>query len=165
MRALLPLVLLATFGCGSDLLGPDFAEELVHFGGCVDVIFYAVDSDDEVMVTFLAEGLVAEARAAGREISTVVELPTDDVELTVEQGSQISDATCDDVIEAPGPRVRHTWTAISGTATVRIRPPLESSGAQGDLVLEDVGFASGDEQPIKLERLEWQNVFVGWFPG
>lgn len=165
MRALLSLALLVTSGCGSDLLGPDFAEELVHFSGCGDVIYYAVDSDDEVMVIFRAEGLVAEARAAGSEISTVVELPMDDVELTVEQGSQISDATCDDVIEGPGPRVRRTWTAISGTATVRIRPLLDSSGTRGDLVLEDVGFASGDEQPIKLERLEWQNVVVGWFPG
>ena len=54
---------------------------------------------------------------------------------------------------------------ISGTATVRIRPLLDSGGVRGDLVLEDVGFASGDEQPIKLERLEWQNVVVGWFPG
>lgn len=165
MRALLPLLLLTTFGCGSDPLGPDFAEELTHFGGCGDVIFFAVDSDDEVMVTFLADGLVAAAREAGSETSTVVELPSDDVELIVQQGPQISDATCDDVIENDGPRVQRTWTAVSGTATVRIRPLSESSGGRGDLVLEDVVFASGDRAPITVERLEWQDVSVGWYPG
>lgn len=165
MRPLLPLLLLTAFGCGSDPLGPDFTEELTHFGGCADVIFFAVDSDDEVMVTFRAEGLVAEAREAGEETSTVVELPSDEVELIVEQGSRISDATCDDVIENDGPRVQRTWTAVSGTATVRIRPLPDPGGDRGDLVLEDVVFASGDEALIGLEPLEWQDVSVGWYPG
>lgn len=165
MRPLLSLLLVATSSCESDPLGPDFADELTHFGGCGDVIFFAVDSDDEVMVTFRAEGLVAEAREAGRETSTVVELPSDEVELIVEQGSRISDATCDDVIENDGPRVQRTWTALSGTATVRIRPLPDPGGDRGDLVLEDVVFAWGDEAPITVERLEWEDVSVGWYPG
>lgn len=127
MRALLPiLILLVTAGCGSHPLGPRFDQRFTHFGGCGDVVFFAVDSEDEVMVTFTATGLVAAAREAEAEASTVVELPSDDVALRVEQGSRISDATCDD---------------------------------------EDVVFTSGGADEVSLERLEWSNVSVGWFPG
>ena len=164
MRAPL-LMLLVILGCRSSLLEPDLEQGLNHFGGCGDVIFFAVDPDDEVMVTFRTEGLVAEARAAGTEISTVVAFPSDEVELIVEQGSRISDATCDDVILNSGPRVQRSWTAASGTATVRIRPVEGSSGARGDLVLENVVFTSGGADAVALERLEWTDVSVGWFPG
>jgi hypothetical protein len=164
MRALL-LTLLVSLGCGSNSLGPLFAQRLTHFSGCADVIFFAVDADDEVMLTFRADGLVAAARAAGTEITTVVELPSDDVELVVEVGSRISDAACDDVIENSGPRVQRSWTAASGTATVRIRPLDEWSGGRGDLVLEDVTFTSDGADDASLDRLEWLDVSVGWFPG
>jgi len=164
MRALLP-VLLVTVACGSDLLGPDFGERLTHFGGCGDVIFFAVDAADEVMVTFSADGLVAAALEAGTETSTVVAFPSEDAELIVERGSHISDATCDDVIENSGPRVQRSWTAVSGTATVRIRPLSASSGSRGDLVLEDIVLGSGGGNEITLQHLEWLDVSVGWYPG
>jgi hypothetical protein len=91
--------------------------------------------------------------------------PSDEVELVVEVGSRISDATCDDVIENSGPRVRRSWTAASGTATVRIRPLDDSSGGRGDLVLEDVDFRSDGADDASLEFLAWLDVSVGWFPG
>lgn len=166
MRFALLLILLAASACGSDPLGPEFAQSLTHLGGCADVIFFAVDEDDEVMVTFRAAGLVAAAREAGIETSTFVTFPSDDVELIVEQGSRISDATCDDVIENFGPRVEHAWTAVSGTATVRIRAEEDEwAGARGDLVLDDVVFTSNDADDVALERLEWVDVGVGWYPG
>ena len=161
----LPIILLGTAACGSDPLGPDFEERFTHFSGCADVIFFAVDDDDEVMLTFHAEGLVSAARAAGTETTTVIELPSDDVELVVEVGSRISDATCDDVIENSGPRVERTWTATSGTATVRIRPLESLDVGRGDLLLEDVVFTSDGADDATLERLEWLDVSVGWFAG
>jgi hypothetical protein len=166
MRALLfILILLVSVSCGSDPLEPQFARRLTHFSGCADVIFFAVDADDVVMVTFRAVGLVTAARAAGVETTTVFDLPSDEVELVVEVGSRISDATCDDVIENSGPRVRRSWTAASGTATVRIRPLDDSSGGRGDLVLEDVDFRSDGADDASLEFLAWLDVSVGWFPG
>jgi hypothetical protein len=165
MRAsILTLLLLASAGCGSSPLSPRLARDLTHFGGCGDVIFFAVDDDDEVLVTFRADGLVAAARAAGVETTTVIELPSDEVELVIEAGSRISDATCDDVIENGGPRVLRSWTAASGTATVRIRPVDEWS-ARGDLALEDVVFNSDGADDASVELLEWLDVSVGWFPG
>jgi hypothetical protein len=83
----------------------------------------------------------------------------------VEQGSRISDATCDDVVENSGPRVQRSWTAVSGTATVRIRPQEQSIGGRGDLVLQDIVFTSGGADQVSLERLEWLDVSVGWYPG
>lgn len=165
MRTLLLVLLVVTYGCGSDLLGPDFAQRLTRLGGCADVIFFAVDPDDEIMVTFRAEGLVAAAREAAIETSTVVTFPSDEAELVLEQGSRVSDATCDDVIESPGPRIQRSWTAASGTATVRIRPLEVPNGGRGDLVLEDVLFTSDDADDVTLDRLEWLDVSVGWYPG
>jgi hypothetical protein len=162
MRACL-LTLLVASACGGSPLGPDLQERFELFGGCADVVFYAVDADDEVQLTFFAEGLVTAAREADSETTTVFDLPAVDVSLIVEQGSHVSDATCDDVIEFPGPSVRRTWTATSGTATVRIRPGTD--GARGDLVLEDVTFSATGDDDLVLDRLEWQDVSVGWFAG
>lgn len=163
MRELLLLVLVVA-GCGTDLLGPELGDRFSHFGGCGDVIFFAVDAHDEVMVTFSAEGLVAAAREAGVETSIVIEFPSDAATLMVEQGSRISDATCDDVVENSGPRVRRTWTAVSGTATIHMRPMEGADGVRGDLELEDIVFTAGTDQ-VTLERLEWSDVSVGWYPG
>jgi len=157
------LVLLATSACGGSLLGPSLDEQFERFGGCADVVFYAVDADDEVQMTFVAEGLVAAALQAGSETTSVFELPAEKVSLVVEQGSHISDATCDDVIEFPGPSVRRTWSASSGAATVRIRPG--TLGSRGDLVLEDVVFSASGQDDLVVDRLEWLDVSVGWFQG
>lgn len=164
------LIVLATFGalgCGLDLLGPEFEQRLTHFGGCGDVRFFAVDAEDELMVSFGAQGLVAAARqAGGPETTALFDFPTNAATLVIEQGSRVSDAMCDDVIVGPGPRVRRTWTATSGSATVRIRPIEDAlDGARGDLVLEDVVFTSDDGDEVVLDRLEWVDVSVGWLPG
>jgi len=165
MRTLFVVLLLATFGCRTDPLAPGFTTRLAHFGGCADVIFFAVDGSDEVMVTFRAEALVAAAREAGRETTTVIDLPAEGVELIIEQGSRISDATCDDVIENRGPDVDRTWIASSGTATVRIRPLDEFTGGRGDLLLENIVFTSSGGDELVLEELEWMDVSLGWYPG
>lgn len=159
------MLLLVTSACGTDLLGPHFGESLDHFGGCADVTFFAVDDGDEIMVTFRADGLVTEALAAGVETSTVFDFPSAEAELVVEQGSRVSDATCDDVIENDGPDVDRTWVAVSGQATVRIRPVAAFDSGRGDLLLEDVVFATDEGDQVTLERLEWLDVSVGWFPG
>jgi hypothetical protein len=161
--ATVPLLLLASLGCGSDPLGPEFGQRFTHFGGCADVVLFAVDARDELMITFRADGLVQEAQGTGVPTETVIDLPADDVVLIVEQGSSVSDATCDDVVMQGGPRVGRTWTATAGSATLRISP--REGGGRADLVLEDVVFEADGEDEVTLERLEWQDVSVGWLPG
>ncbi len=160
----LPLAL-ALAGCATDPLGPGFPDRLTVFGGCADVIFYAVDAEDEVLVTFQTAGLVAAATTAGAETTVVLHLPHEGIELIVEQGSRISDAICDDVIENGGPRVDRTWFAASGTATVRIDPVDDETGARADLLLEDVVFTSASGEELRVDGLTWTDVFVGWYPG
>lgn len=166
-RALVFLASLVTvFGCGrSDPLGPSFVAELTIRGGCADVVFYAVDDDDELMLSFRAEGLVSEARSAGEgEAVTIFEFPAA-AQLTLEQGTRVSDAMCDDVIENGGPKVSRTWTAVSGTATARVRPQGGEDAASADLLLEEVVFEGDEGESVTVGRLEWTDVRVGWYPG
>lgn len=170
MRPLLACALVGLTGllaaCGSDPLGPDFEQRLTRQGGCADVIFFAVDADDEVMLSFRANGLVEEARDGGEQVVTNFDLSTSGAaSLIVERGSRISDAMCDDVIENDGPRVDRTWEAVAGRAIVTIRPGLTDFSARGDLMLEDVVVEDEDGDRVVIERMEWADVSVGWFPG
>lgn len=167
MRALVVIApLLTVVACsGSDPLGPNFESRLIDRGGCADVIFYAVDAGDEVMVSFVLHGAVSEARAAGQETLTILDLPETSAEVVLEQGTRVSDAMCDDVIEGSGPQIQRRWTATAGTATLRVRPAPDDAGARADLLLEDVVFESDGGAAVSLERLEWEDVRVGWFPG
>jgi hypothetical protein len=40
-----------------------------------------------------------------------------------------------------------------------------SNGGRGDLLLENVVFSTGGGDDLTLERLEWVDVSVGWYPG
>jgi hypothetical protein len=156
---------LAACSTGGDPLGPDFEQRFTRLSGCADVVFFAVDADDEVMLSFTADGLIAEARAAGTPVVTTLDLSRSAATLVVEQGARISDATCDDVIEGSGPRVLRSWSPVAGRATVTIRPGESGFDARGDLLLEDVVLEGRAGGGLVVERMEWVNVSVGWFPG
>jgi hypothetical protein len=151
--------------CWTDPPGPDFEQRLTYQSACADVIFFAVDESDRLMLTFRANGLVEEARNLGEEIVRTFDFPVAAADLVVEQGSRVSDATCDDVIENGGPQVDRTWGAVEGRALVTIRPGLTDFSARGDLLLEDVVVEDGDGSRAVIERMEWANLSVGWFPG
>lgn len=152
-------------GCGgTDPVGPNFHRELSSLGGCGDVVFYAVDADDRLMLSFRADGLVGEARAPGEPTVTTFQLPDPPAELILEQGTRVSDVMCDDVAENGGPQVQRTWTATAGSATVTVRLVPEPQNARADLLLEDVVLES-DGDRVTLDRLEWTDTPVGWFPG
>ena len=162
-----PLVLVSVLlaSCGADLLAPGFERSLSQRGGCGDVIFFAVDSADRLMLTFQVDGLVAEARTAGEPLTTVIDLSHVTATAFVEQGARVSDATCDDVIEGAGPRVDRTWTAVSGRATVTMRPDGVGDTARADAVLEDAVFRAHGGGSIEISRLEWTDTTVGWYAG
>lgn len=169
--ALAPLAVFALAAAcdGDGLTGPE-VERLALRGGCGDVVFYAVDDADEVMLTFIDAGVVEDAREQGGELVLTSNfgrgLGFPRPALRVVQGTRVSDATCDDVIENDGPQIRRSWTAVEGTSTLRVRPLVEQEGAMADLVLEDIVFQpDGDGRPFRVDRMEWIDVFVGWFPG
>lgn len=158
-------LILAACGGGGPLL-PELGTDLTRFGGCGDVIMYAVDEQDRAMVTFQAQGLVEEARASEEdEVEVVLDLSTTAGTAQIEYGARVSSTVCNDVIVPPGPRVDRVWTATAGSATLRIRPVSGSEGAFADLVLESVVFSSDGAEDITLEEVTWTDVFVGWYPG
>ena len=142
-----------------------FEQELTDDGGCGDVVFYAHDDVDTVMLTLYAEGLVGEATDAGVASDFDFTLPDDGVELIVEVGSKISDATCDDVIENGGPRVRETWTATAGTASITILPGETEWDAHGSMHLESVEFENEGGATVTLPSFDIEDVAVGWLAG
>ena len=168
----LTLVALLAAACeGDGLTGPE-VEELPLRGGCGDVLFYAVDDADEVMLTFIEPGAVEDARELGDEWVQTFDFghglgfprPT----LRVVQGTRVSDATCDDVLENGGPQIQRSWTAVQGRSTLRVRPLAGQEGAMADLVLENIVFHPDDDsdgRTIRIDRMEWIDVFVGWLPG
>ncbi len=158
----------ATIGGCVAPLEDGFETSLEEQGGCGDVVFYAVDSADEVMLTLVVDDLLREAHLAGEEATTQFDLPADEVTLIVEQGTKISDATCDDVIENGGPTVERAYTAVSGTVEITARPGDENdyTSASGDMKLKDVVFESeSGNKTITLETLSILNAEVGWFAG
>jgi hypothetical protein len=171
----LALMSLAGFGCapaaedGALTLEDGFEDALTNIGGCADILFYAVDEADEVMLSFSVGGLLQAANEAGEEQTTGFELPSDGLTLIVEVGEKVSDATCDDVIENGGPQVVRTYKAISGTAQITARPGEDEdySHASGDLLLENVEFESteGGAENITLDDLEILDASVGWYAG
>jgi len=150
---------------GTGPLTPNLEGNLTRMGGCADVLFFAVDQNDELMLSFRTEGAVSEAQTASEEMVTVFELPSPASELMLERGTRVSDATCDDAIEGDGPQVHRTWSAVSGTATVHIRPGTSPEDARADLFVEDVVLETDDGDEVVLERLEWTDIHVGWYPG
>jgi hypothetical protein len=159
------ILTLAACGGGKMLL-PELGADLTRFGGCGDVILYAVDAYDRVLVTFQAQGFVEEARASEKdEVEVVLDLSATAASARIDYGTRVSSTVCNDVIVPPGPSVDRVWTATAGTATLRVRPASSSVGAFADLRLESVVFSSDGAEDITLEELTWADVFVGWYPG
>jgi hypothetical protein len=150
-------------GCeiGTPTLVDGFEADLTTLLGCGDLSAYAVDADDEVMITVQLDGPLAAAN--GQETESVVTLPDPATVVRVEIGSKISDAACDDVIENGGANVAETWDAISGTVTVGVHPAEGDDRA--DVTLEDVVFESPDGEEVTVNELKWTDLSVGWFPG
>ena len=167
-RTLRQLVALsALMGSGCDTTSPmaGFEESLTRTGGCGDMVLFAVDEDDEVMLRLDIEGLLTAVNMEPSDTEHV--LPEVGLALVVEVGEQISDATCDDAIENGGPQVDRVYIATAGTAWISTRPTDSGSPeASADLLLEDVIFedeATGEI--LNLESFEITDAFVGWVAG
>lgn len=165
MRTLLPLAPLLLGACAPTLTD-GFGETLTEHGGCGDVIFYAANPEDTVMLRLDHPGAVAEAVAAGVETTTELTVPDPDTQVVVEVGVRISEAMCTDVIENGGPAVHETWTATAGTATIVIRPDGDDGwGSTGDLTLTGVVFENGADERAELPDLTLTGISVGWLAG
>jgi hypothetical protein len=157
--------MLVMLGCpgggGGGSLVDGFERGLTVVGGCADVVAYAVDDEDSVLLQVALDGPLA---AAPREPATTVYTQPDvAASVAVTVGTNVSDAVCDDVIEDGGPTVTETWTAVAGTVTIDIRP--DDADDRADVTIENVVLESLDGDRVIVDRFEWTDLAVGWFPG
>lgn len=146
-------------GC-VEPLPDDLAARLTRTGGCGDVVFFATDADDTLMLIAEAPELVTEAFAAGQTRTTDYLIPDESFSLQVHRGARVSDATCDDVVEQGGPDIRDTWTAEAGSATITIVPGPTAEQSTGTLLIQDVIV-----DDALIATFEIADVAVGWFAG
>jgi hypothetical protein len=163
-----PLLALATIGC-AEPLDPAFTDTLTVTGGCGDVVLFARNEADTVLLRATrARGLVEDVLADRQPHDAYVGFPSTDIAVTVQLGEHLSDATCDDVIEDGGPQVDATWVPTDGHATIRVRPPVrEEALPRADLVLSNLVLAPerGRGDAITIEDFQILDVLVGWYAG
>lgn len=160
MRGIFAVLLIG--GCQRPLTALD-PDTLTDRGGCGDTIVYAVDAAHEVMLIVNAdEGLVAAAIEAGTPQQASFELPDPDIEVRLDQGTAVDDATCDDVVMNGGPDVFATWSATAGLLAFEVTP--EDDGARADVTLSNATL-SGDAGELAVDEVRWTGIYVGWLAG
>jgi hypothetical protein len=164
MRLFLVGSAMALSGCQ---LGPalhdGFEEELTRSGGCADLYAFAADEDDTILLEVQLDKPLDGAGAVPETFD--ITLPDSFALITVDVGSRVSDAACDDLIENGGPQVRETWTAISGSLLAEVRPGDEVAQPSADVTLTDIVLESPSGEQVTLESFSWTELTVGWFAG
>lgn len=151
-----------------------FAAQLTNDVGCTDVSLYAYAPDGTVVLTFYVDGAATAAHDAGGPVSFTWDFPSDAADaprLEVEQGTELDNLLCNDVIEGD-PVVLRRWIPVAGTATLSVEPTGERTDwgevpSLADLVLTDVAFVpedAPDTAPVLLGELTITSG-VGWMPG
>ena len=165
VRPLLLLSAVLAGGCEPTSLTDGFEEHLTRTGGCGDLVLFAVDDGDEIMLRLDIQGLLP---ASTEPTVTEHVLPEEGLELVVEVGERVSDVTCDDAIVNEGPLVERVYTATAGTAwiTTRASDSADPDIADVDLLLEDVVLESEDGgESVMIESFEITDARVGWLAG
>jgi len=168
------LIALVHAGCAAPVPSPSpepalGAADLPRAGGCADAVLYAVNEAQDLAVVVTWPQAATRAATAG-EFEGERQLPADDVSVRLQVGRQLSTLLCNDVL-MEGAEVLAETEALEGTARIRIVPqgndPLFPTG-QAHLVLTNVVFEFGSGESAerwRIDRLEWQDINVGWLPG
>ena len=165
LRSLLFFCAASLSGCEPTMPMDGFEESLTRTGGCGDLVLFAVDEDDEIMLRLDIAGLLP---ASTEPTTTEHVLPEEGLELVVEVGERVSDVTCDDAVENGGPQVERFYTATAGTAwiTTRAGDGADPDIAYADLLLGDVVLESEkDGEILVIESFAITDALVGWLAG
>ena len=139
-------------------------------GGCGDLFMWATNVDETLAVVIEWQGAATEANEAGSFGETVT-LPEARVSVSLQVGTMLSAGFCTDIMGMPGHRVDgnaparagSVWLALEPTATEPIFPT-----ASADLILEAIVFEivrGGAVEEWRIDRLELNDINVGWLPG
>lgn len=131
---------------------------------------WATNADETLAVVIEWQGAATDANQAGSFGETAT-LPEERVSVSLQVGTMLSAGFCNDVLGMPGHRVDGNAPASGGT----VRLALEPTGteptfptASADLALEAIGFEivrGGAVEEWRIDRLELNDISVGWLPG
>jgi hypothetical protein len=190
MRHLVAAALLVTAACqtdpdaGTDALDGFVAElastspsappplEPPRFGGCADVSLWASNSADTVGLHVYAPDLIVQSQQSAATTLTHAysfDLPSTEVTLSFEVGTDITVNDCNDVFFPT--TIRQTWVPVAGEAHVvidllggPIQPwynPALATLTLTDVVVEET--TTGRRR--SLPDMVLTDVDVGWLPG
>lgn len=149
-----------------DSRGPlagDFEQAFTTAGGCRDVEVYVTSANDDIALRFEEPGLLQDAIDAGGAPVHLELDPQDVLRLDVRTGTDLSSNLCAD---GPEPVVTSTYTAISGTAVVDIRPNLNTDDfARLDLRLISVAVLHDEtNELLVINDFSVLDIAVGFEP-
>ena len=144
--------------------------DLEWSGGCGDMTLYAMPTDGTMEVVLNVWGVCTEAHTAGTALDRTYNLPDASVQLKLNIGTNVSDATCDDVLEWENPMlVMHSIDASSGSLTLTVTPNGDSTPwstpAMATVTLTDAVFTDANGCTSTVNSYTWNNVYVGWLAG
>lgn len=158
-------------GGGTGPLEPGFESSFEYSGGCGDMLLYASNVEDTILMTFIIDGLSEQAHTQGGQVSETASLPDSRIQLEVRVGEKLSDTVCDDVAEG-GTHVDATYEAVTGSADILVVPegsPTDYGGypAKATVILSDIELQNLEDVTdiVELPSYSWSNVFIGWLPG
>jgi hypothetical protein len=103
----------------------------------------------------------------GPDVSTPLELASDDWYAAIQTGTDLFANWCDDVIEVdePTPIVDETWAVVAGTLAVTSGTPTDCGGGAVAATLTGAVAESADGEQVTLDDIELTNTGWGCFAG
>jgi hypothetical protein len=143
-----------------------FEVDLTRLGGCTDVVVYAVNEADTVMLTVVFDHPLAGAGYV--DTTSERDLPDPSVAVEVVVGTNVSDLTCDDAASG-NTVVVERWKGGEGHVTLSLDideavPP--GADPTADVTLSDIRLRpTNTTDDLMLPAFAWTDISVGWLPG
>lgn len=147
------------------------AGHLPQVGGCGDAFVYGTSDTDAILVAVRWDEAASRAAAEGT-FSAEAAVPSPEVSIELEVGSDLSKGHCTDMLLPGRPLIAGEWEAVSGEIAITVEPDRDAH--EGDprgsasvtlrgVELEPLEGSAAD--PWRIEELELDDALVGWAPG
>ena len=134
------------------------------------MVIYAASPDGSTEVNLSIWGICEEAHSSGDVLTRTYNLPDPGAQLSLNLGSNVNGATCNDALDWENPVVvNHSIAATSGSITISATPDGEampwSIPTLVTVTLSDAVFTDIAGCTSTVENYVWTNVYVGWMAG
>lgn len=151
---------------GGSTLEEGWEATLTRVGGCSDLLVYAVNESDTIMLTVQ---FARPLQGAGFvDMTDERDLPNPNAAVTVASGERVSDLTCDDVVEGAGSVLIGGWAGGEGHLSLVVDYDESDTSALplADVTITGVRLRPTDgSEAVEMDDFAWTDVTVGWEPG